>query len=212
MNSSSPESAHWRSSNTSTTGALSDIRSKNSRQPLNRSARSGAGSLLEAAAGARAAARRGWRSRSSVTTLCHGVAELASARSRGPPPRRFRPARGPSPRAPSRRPRRRRRGSGPGASARTRSTPSRYLKNSHSSLDLPEPASPTTVTRRARRCSRALLEGVEITWASSRSRPTNGASSPAPRRAPPAPATTRNAVHACTACSRPLTMCSPASS
>ena len=40
MNSSSPLSAHWRSSKASTTGSVAAIRSKNRRQPLNRSARS----------------------------------------------------------------------------------------------------------------------------------------------------------------------------
>jgi hypothetical protein len=47
---------------------------------------------------------------------------------------------------------------------------------------------------------------------SSASRPTNGDSTPATRRAPRAPATTRSARWARTGCSRPLTWCVPASS
>ena len=47
MKSSRPESAHWRSSNAMITGWASAIRSKNSRQPLNRSAASLRPALLE---------------------------------------------------------------------------------------------------------------------------------------------------------------------
>ena len=47
MKSSSPESAHCRSSKTRITGLASAIRSKNSRQPLNRSRGLGRAALLE---------------------------------------------------------------------------------------------------------------------------------------------------------------------
>ena len=86
-----------------------------------------------------------------------------------------------------------------------------YLKNSHNSRDLPLPASPVTVTRRAVLFS-TVSSATAMIVSSSRSRPTNGASSPTPRRAPPTPATTRSARQAWTGCSRPLTSCVPASS
>ena len=63
------------------------------------------------------------------------------------------------------------------------------------------------------RATLPALWSAALTMAcSSASRPTNGGSSPALRRAPPAPATTRRAVQACTGCSRPLTWWVPPSS
>ncbi len=85
-----------------------------------------------------------------------------------------------------------------------------YLKNSHASLDLPTPASPTTER------SRALPSSV-VAWRnslsrrSSRSRPTNGGSSPVGRSDPPAPAMTRAARHSRTGSGLPFSWWVPAS-
>ena len=211
MNSSSPESAHCRSSNTSTTGASSDIRSKNSRQPLNRSARSAA---VRCSRPSRCASRGSTsrRSRSSVTYSATASLSFAAGRRRGPPPRRSRRARGPSPPAPSRPRRRRRRGSGPGASARSARPRRCTCRTPTAAATCPSPASPTTVTSRARRCSAAVLERVDHLGAA---RVRGRRTGPRARRCGVhrrRPATTRSAVHAWTGCSRPLTWCSPASS
>ncbi len=67
-----------------------------------------------------------------------------------------------------------------------------YLKNSQASLDLPTPASPTMESSRARP-SPVVACMNSFSSRSSRSRPTNGGSSPVGRSAPPAPAITRAA-------------------
>jgi hypothetical protein len=72
--------------------------------------------------------------------------------------------------------------------------PSRYLKNSQPSRDLPTPASPDTTTSRARDRS-TVSWNSSLSARSSRSRPRNGASSPSKRWAPPLPATTCSAVN-----------------
>ena len=65
-----------------------------------------------------------------------------------------------------------------------------YLKNSHERRDLPVPATAITETRCAFDSSAEAWKSSLITR-SSRSRPTNGASSPVERSAPPRPPITR---------------------
>ena len=160
MKSSRPLSAHCRSSNASITGSVSAIRSKNSRQPLNRSARSASGrSSRRSRCASRGSTSR--RSRSSVDVLLDRCRGASRGPTSGPPPRRSRRGRGPSPPAPSTRPPRRRTGSGPDASERISSIPSMYLKNSHSSRDFPVPASPTTATQPRSPVLGSRLDGVD---------------------------------------------------
>ena len=72
------------------------------------------------------------------------------------------------------------------------------------------PPTPSTATSRARRSS-AVAWNSSLTRRSSRSRPVNGASSPAARRVPPRPATTRSARHSGTGSALPLSWWTPAS-
>ena len=78
---------------------------------------------------------------------------------------------------PSTRRRRRRRGSGRDATTPRSSSPSMYFSNSQASLDLPMPGAATIDSRCARRSS-ATVWNSSLTMRSSRSRPTNGDSTP----------------------------------
>ena len=86
-----------------------------------------------------------------------------------------------------------------------------YLKNSHESRDLPVPATPITETRWPCDSPAEAWKSSLITR-SSRSRPTNGASRPAERCAPPMPPITRTARHSGTGSTLPLSSRAPASS
>ena len=95
---------------------------------------------------------------------------------------------------------------------RRRSTrPSMYFRNSQARRDLPMPAGPMTLTRRGRP-SRPVAWKRSLSWRSSSSRPTNGASSASDRPTPPRCATTRRARHAGTGLTLPLRTWSPAGS
>ena len=84
-----------------------------------------------------------------------------------------------------------------------------YLKNSQPRRDLPTPAMPTTETSCALPSSAQAWKS-SFTKRSSRSRPTNGGSSPADLRAPPTPAVTRSARQSGTGSDLPLSSNSPA--
>ncbi len=107
-----------------------------------------------------------------------------------PLPRRCGSACAPCPRAPSRSRPRRRRGSGRGASRRCRRCRRSTCRTPTTSRDLPIPAMPVTETRCAFARRREAWKRSLI-WRSSRSRPTNGGSSPCDLSEPRKPETTR---------------------
>ena len=136
-----------------------------------------------ARAGVPAAARRTARSSGSAPGIVEDVACNFASAAAGASSSRSGSASAPCPPAPSRSRPRRRQGSGRGATALICGRPSMYLKNSHTSRDLPIPAIPVTDTRCAR-LSSAQAWNSSLIWRSSRSRPTNGASSPSDLSAP----------------------------
>ena len=171
------------SSKASTVGYVSASRSKNSRQAANRSCRSPVAPVAEA--------EQLRQPRLDEAPLL-GVEEmllqrrlqLAARRPADPRPRRSGSASAPCPPAPSRSRPPRRRGSGPGASrpsARSRRSTCRTPRPAGTCRSRrspsPRPAAPCPPPPQA--WNRSLI------WRNSRSRPTNGASSPSDFSAPP---------------------------
>ena len=87
--------------------------------------------------------------------------------------------------------------------------PSRYFSNSHARRDLPIPATPTTESRCAFSSSAEAWKS-SLTSRSSRSRPTNGGSSPAERPSPPRFAITRSARQSWSGSVLPFSSCDAA--
>ena len=84
-----------------------------------------------------------------------------------------------------------------------------YFSNSHESRDLPIPAVPTIDSEAGAAVVRGRVEEL-LGEPSSRSRPTNGDSTPTERPSPPRFAITRSACQSCTGSAFPFSSRSPA--
>ena len=177
MKSSRPASAHCMSSKTRIVGRCSASRSKRIRQAEKRFSWSPA-ARPRARAGGRGAARPS-AFLGVGDVLLERRAELLARRRRRPRPRRSRSASAPSRRAPSRRRPRRRRGSGRDATRRRREAVD-VLLELPGEPRLADSGDPGDETSCARRSSADAWKSSLISR-SSRSRPTNGASSPVER-------------------------------
>ena len=182
MKSSVPWSAQWRSSNTMTTGSDAASRSKKVRHAVNssservdapptpRSARRAGSSQARSVTSETCSARVSWTrdrvvaSSSPSTSWQRDLTISAIAQNVMPWPYE---------------------GDRPECHQTGSSNPSMYFRNSHASRLLPMPAGPMSDTRRTRR-SRTVSWNRSLSIRSSRSRPTNGASSVSERPRPPA--------------------------
>ena len=198
------------SSKASTVGYVSASRSKNSRQAANRSCRSRVScSPRPSSCASRGSTKR--RSSGSSDVLLQRRSQLPQRRLLRPRPRRSGSASAPCPPAPSRSRPPRRRGSGRGASRRSGSA-------RRSTCRTPRPAGTCRSRRSPSPRPAAPVRSSAQTWnrslicRNSRSRPTNGASSPSDRSSPPTPETTRTARHSGVSPSFPFSLCEPASS
>src|SRR5580693_9192583 len=210
--SSSPVSAYWASSTSSTTGFSAASRSKNSRHPANSSSRDNAAPPSPSAATPSSRPSRTAtypRSPGSATYRARPSASLPAAVSGGSSsaiPSRCRTISASAQNAtPSPYDRHR-----PRCHHMSSTSPSAYFSNSQPSRDLPTPAGPDTSTSRGARRSAAAWNR-SLTVRSSTSRPVSGASSPSTRCTPPTADTTRVARHSRAGSALPFSACSLAS-
>ncbi len=183
MKSSRPESAHWRSSKTSTVVPLAAILSKKRRHAGKSVSRppAGAGSTpsrVRSAGSIRSRSAASGTCWSSVAAIFSRVVASSSSSARPARRRIISPSAQnviPSPYE----------GDRPRCHQMLSVTPSTYFSSSQTSRLLPIPAGPVIETSRTR-CSRPTAWSCSFSCRSSSSRPTNGASSASARPWPPA--------------------------